>query len=76
MSIHPLAAISPDAHLGVGVKIAAFATVEADVELGDFWVHYFTLLVNGSGVLELGAKMEETLYFHFVLKHSIYPFLF
>ena len=36
MSIHPLAAISPDAHVGVGVKIAAFATVEADVELGDF----------------------------------------
>ena len=36
VSIHPLAAISPDAHLGVGVKIAAFATVEADVELGDF----------------------------------------
>lgn len=36
MSIHSLAAVSPDARLGVGVKIAAFATVEADVELGDF----------------------------------------
>ncbi|MEI6506132.1 MAG: acyl-ACP--UDP-N-acetylglucosamine O-acyltransferase [Planctomycetota bacterium] len=36
MSIHPMAVVSPDARLGVGVKIGAFATVEADVELGDF----------------------------------------
>ena len=36
MSIHPLADVSPDAKLGVGVKIGAFATVEAGVELGDF----------------------------------------
>ncbi len=36
MSIHPLAAVSPDAKLGVGVKVGAFATVEAGVELGDF----------------------------------------
>lgn len=36
MSIHPLAVVSPEARLGVGVRIAAFATVEADVELGDF----------------------------------------
>jgi UDP-N-acetylglucosamine acyltransferase len=31
-----MAVVSPDARLGVGVKIGAFATVEADVELGDF----------------------------------------
>ena len=36
MSIHPLAVVSPDARLGVGVKVGAFATVEGDVELGDF----------------------------------------
>ncbi len=36
MSIHPLAAVSPDARLGVGVTVGAFATVEGDVELGDF----------------------------------------
>ena len=36
MSIHPLAVVSPDARLGVGVTIGAFATVEAGVELGDF----------------------------------------
>ena len=36
MSIHPLAAVSPDARLGVGVSIHAFATVEAGVELGDY----------------------------------------
>ena len=36
MSIHPLAVVSPDAQLGVGVKVGAFATVEADVQLGDF----------------------------------------
>ncbi|MEN9663748.1 MAG: Acyl-[acyl-carrier-protein]--UDP-N-acetylglucosamine O-acyltransferase, partial [Planctomycetota bacterium] len=35
MSIHPLAAVSPEARLGLGVKIGAFASVEADVELGD-----------------------------------------
>jgi len=36
VSIHPLAVVSPDARLGVGVRIGAFATVESDVELGDF----------------------------------------
>ncbi|MFM7183547.1 MAG: acyl-ACP--UDP-N-acetylglucosamine O-acyltransferase [Planctomycetota bacterium] len=36
MSIHPMAVVSPDARLGVGVTIGAFATVEDDVELGDF----------------------------------------
>jgi len=36
VSIHPLAVVSPDARLGVGVTIGAFATVEAGVELGDF----------------------------------------
>jgi len=36
VSIHPLAVVSPDARLGVGVKVAPFATIEADVELGDF----------------------------------------
>ena len=36
MSIHPLAVVSPQARLGAGVNVGAFATVEADVELGDF----------------------------------------
>ncbi len=36
MSIHPLAVVSPEARLGVGVAIGAFAVVEGDVELGDF----------------------------------------
>ena len=36
MSIHPLAAVSPEARLGMGVHIGAFASIEADVELGDF----------------------------------------
>ncbi|MGI9177297.1 MAG: acyl-ACP--UDP-N-acetylglucosamine O-acyltransferase [Pirellulales bacterium] len=36
MSIHPMAVVSPDARLGVGVKIGAFATIEHDVQLGDF----------------------------------------
>lgn len=36
MSIHPLAVVSPDARLGVGVRVGAFATIEPDVELGDF----------------------------------------
>ncbi|MFN7813231.1 MAG: acyl-ACP--UDP-N-acetylglucosamine O-acyltransferase [Planctomycetia bacterium] len=36
MSIHALAAVSPGARLGVGVTVGPFATIEADVELGDF----------------------------------------
>jgi len=36
VSIHPLAAVSPQARLGVGVRIAAFASIEDDVVLGDF----------------------------------------
>ncbi|NCY03707.1 MAG: acyl-ACP--UDP-N-acetylglucosamine O-acyltransferase, partial [Planctomycetia bacterium] len=35
MTIHPLANVSPEARLGVGVSVGAFASVEADVELGD-----------------------------------------
>lgn len=31
-----MAVVSPDARLGVGVKIGAFATIEPDVQLGDF----------------------------------------
>jgi len=38
VSIHPLANVSPEARLGVGVSIGAFASVEADVELGDHCV--------------------------------------
>ncbi len=36
MGIHPLAVVSPEARLGVGVSIGAFAVVEGDVALGDF----------------------------------------
>ena len=36
VSIHPLAVVSPEARLGVGVKVGAFAIVEHDVVLGDF----------------------------------------
>jgi UDP-N-acetylglucosamine acyltransferase len=38
VSIHPLANVSPEARLGRGVIVGAFATVEADVELGDHCV--------------------------------------
>ncbi|MFM7250213.1 MAG: acyl-ACP--UDP-N-acetylglucosamine O-acyltransferase [Planctomycetaceae bacterium] len=38
MSIHPLAAVSPDARLGMGVKVGAFASIEEGVELGDHCV--------------------------------------
>ncbi len=36
VSIHPLAAVSSQARLGVGVRVAAFATIEDDVEIGDY----------------------------------------
>ena len=38
MSIHPLANVSPEARLGIGVIVGAFATIEADAELGDHCV--------------------------------------
>ena len=50
MSIHPLANVSPEAHLGVGVSIVAFASVEADVELGDHCV------VASGAVVKSGVK--------------------
>ena len=50
MSIHPLANVSPEARLGVGVSIGAFASVEADVELGDHCV------VASGVVLKSGVK--------------------
>ena len=36
VSIHPLALVSPEAELGVGVTVAAFATIEAGVSVGDY----------------------------------------
>lgn len=50
MSIHPLAAVSPDARLGVGVTIHAFATVEAGAELGDYCT------VASGAVIKAGVK--------------------
>lgn len=62
MSIHPLAAVSPDAKLGVGVKVGAFATVEAGVELGDFCT-----VANGA-VVKAGTKAGCHNEFH---EHSV-----
>lgn len=50
MSIHPLANVSPDARLGVGVSIGAFASVEAGVELGDHCI------VASGAVLKSGVR--------------------
>lgn len=50
MSIHPFAAVHPTARLGVGVTVGAFATVEADAELGDFCT-----VANGA-VVKSGVK--------------------
>ncbi len=50
MSIHPLAVVSPDARLGVGVRVGPFATIEADVELGDFCT------VASGAVLKAGVR--------------------
>lgn len=49
MSIHPLAVVSPGARLGADVTIAAFATVEEGVELGDGCV------VHSGAVLKTGV---------------------
>jgi UDP-N-acetylglucosamine acyltransferase len=45
-----MAVVSPDARLGVGVKIGAFATVEDGVELGDFCT------VASGAVIKAGVK--------------------
>lgn len=50
MSIHPLAAVSPEARLGTGVRIGAFASVESGVELGDDCV------VASGAVVKSGVK--------------------
>jgi UDP-N-acetylglucosamine acyltransferase len=50
VSIHPLANVSPEARLGSGVSIGAFASVEADVELGDHCV------VASGAVVKSGVK--------------------
>lgn len=50
MSIHPLANVSPDARLGAGVSVGAFATVEPDVELGDHCV------VASGAVIKSGVR--------------------
>ncbi|MFM8986195.1 MAG: acyl-ACP--UDP-N-acetylglucosamine O-acyltransferase [Planctomycetia bacterium] len=50
MSIHPLAVVSPEARLGVGVRVGPFAVVEADVELGDFCT------VGSGAVLKSGVR--------------------
>jgi UDP-N-acetylglucosamine acyltransferase len=36
VSIHPLAVVSSEARLGIGVTVGPFATIEAGVEIGDF----------------------------------------
>jgi len=36
VSIHPLAVVSPEARLGIGVAVGPFATIEAGAEVGDF----------------------------------------
>lgn len=53
MSIHPLANVSPDARLGVGVSVGAFATVEAGVELGDHCV------VASGAVVKSGVRAGQ-----------------
>lgn len=49
--IHPTAVISPEARLGAGVSIGAYAVVEAGAELGDGCVLHSQCLVCGGTVL-------------------------
>ena len=53
MSIHPLAAVSPDARLGMGVKVGAFASIEEGVA-GLVHVSEFTSPAQLRETLELG----------------------
>jgi UDP-N-acetylglucosamine acyltransferase len=56
--IHPQAVVSPKAKLGKGVQVGAFATVGADVELGDDCV------VHAQAVLQGPAKFGARNVFH------------
>lgn len=51
MSIHPLAAVSPEAELGIGVTVAAFATIEPGVRLGDY------CSVGSGAVIKSGTRI-------------------
>ena len=51
MSIHPLAAVSPEAELGTGVTVAAFASIESGVKLGDY------CSVASGAVVKSGVQM-------------------
>ena len=62
VSIHPLADVSSSARLGEGVRIDAFAKVEADVELGDFCT------LSSGAILKTGVKAGSHNEF---IEHSI-----
>lgn len=51
MSIHPLASVSPEAELGIGVTVAAFASIEAGVTIGDY------CSVASGAVIKSGVRM-------------------
>ena len=55
MSIHPLALVSPEAELGAGVVVAAFATIEAGVFLGTI------ALLEVAPSSKLGYRLARTM---------------
>ena len=62
VSIHPLALVSPEAELGVGVTISAFATIEAGVSLGDYCA------VGSGAVIKSGVSIGSN---NEICEHSV-----
>src|SRR5277367_631519 len=52
--IHPQAVVSPDATLGAGVQVGAFAVIGAEVELGDGCVVHHHAVIQGPS--KFGAR--------------------
>src|SRR5580704_4755723 len=52
--IHPQAVVSPDATLGAGVQVGAFAVIGAEVELGEGCVVHHHAVVQGPS--KFGAR--------------------
>ena len=53
VSIHPLALVSPESKLGTGVTVAAFATIEAGVTIGDY------CSVGSGSVIKTGVTIGD-----------------
>ncbi|MBQ1724905.1 MAG: acyl-ACP--UDP-N-acetylglucosamine O-acyltransferase [Muribaculaceae bacterium] len=58
MNIHPLSAVHPDAHLGEGVQVGPFVTIDANVEIGE------GTIIDAGAVIHSGARIGKNCHIH------------